>query len=61
MKQNPIKTDNQFHSDESGDARIVKTHSIMDDCGTGGVWGTWMTPAEEAAYNDGMAKLAAMD
>lgn len=46
------------HSDESGDARFVRQSTVMDDCGTGGVSGAYMTPKEEKEYNAGMARLA---
>jgi hypothetical protein len=52
------KNTNTPHSDQSGESRPVHIASVMDDCGTGGKVFAHMTPAEEAEYNAGMAKLA---
>ena len=52
------RTDNLPHTDDSGDATLEPICSVLDDSGTGGNFGTWMTPAERAEYNDGMARLA---
>lgn len=45
------------HSDESGDSRWIKTHSVLagKDSGT---YGMHLTPKEEREYNRGMAMMA---
>jgi hypothetical protein len=38
----------------------VQIASVMDDCGTNEIRTVEMTKAEQAEYNDGMARLAEM-
>lgn len=39
---------------------FVHTHSVMDDCGTGGICGFYATPAQKKEYEEGMARMAEM-